>query len=80
MARTKLAQLRRELVNAEGVALLMSDTLATLKTRLRQLPDLLAPECGLTDAQAVRMLDLIDEALNGAADALEALTTDAAAS
>lgn len=79
VARTKLAQLRRELVSAEETALLLSDALATIKARLRQLPDVLAGEMHLAEAQVVRMGDLIDEALSDAADAVERLAADAPA-
>lgn len=75
-ARTRLATMRRELVPAEPMALALSEVLALLKQRLRQIPDALAPELGLTDAQSSRMLLLIDDALNDAADAIEALIPD----
>jgi phage terminase Nu1 subunit (DNA packaging protein) len=79
VARTKLAQMRRELVSAEGVALLLSDALSTLKTRIRQIPDVLGAELALTDTQTTRIAELLDEALADAADALEKLSTDEAA-
>jgi phage terminase Nu1 subunit (DNA packaging protein) len=79
VAATKLAQLRRSLVEAEPMKLYLSEVLATLKTRLRQIPDTAAPEMGLTDAQQVRLGELIDDALNDTADALETLTADAPA-
>lgn len=78
VARTKLAQMRRELLPAEETALALAEALGLLKTRLRQIPDLIAPELGLTDAQVARVSDLVDEALGDCADALEGLTADAA--
>jgi phage terminase Nu1 subunit (DNA packaging protein) len=70
VARTKLAQLRRELVSAPDLALLLSDVMATLKTRLRQIPDVVAPDLGLTTAQSDRLGELVAVALNDAVDAV----------
>lgn len=78
VARTKLAILRREQVPAEPVKLLLAEAFALLKTRLRQIPDVLAPEIGLTETQANRAAEMIDDALADTADALENLV-DAAA-
>lgn len=72
VARTKLAQLRRELVPAEEEALALGETLAALKTRLRQIPDVAAPELGLDAAGMGRLAALIDDALAETADAIEA--------
>lgn len=77
LARTRLAVLRRELTSAEEMKLDLGDALAMLKTRLRQIPDVVAPDIGLSEPQAARLGDLIDEALNDAADALEAAFSDA---
>jgi phage terminase Nu1 subunit (DNA packaging protein) len=79
VARTKLAQLRRELVAAEPVSLQAAEIMAQLKTRLRQIPDVAAPELSLTETQSGRLAALIDDALTDAADALEAMLTDEAA-
>lgn len=76
VARTRLGAMRRELVPAEPMALALSETLGLLKARLRQIPDALAPELGLNETQASRMLALIDDSLNDTADAIEALLTD----
>ncbi len=80
VSRTRLGAMRRELVPAEPMALALSEVLALLKQRLRQLPDALAPELGLSESQSARMLDLVDDALNDTADAIEALLTDDPAS
>ena len=80
VARTKLAQMRRELVPAEPLALLLSEALAALKTRLRQIPDVAAADLRLDQHQADRLTTLIDEALQDAADALERLAEDVPAS
>jgi phage terminase Nu1 subunit (DNA packaging protein) len=79
VARTKLAQLRRELVPAEPLSIKAAEVMARLKTRLRQIPDSAAPEIGLVEGQAIRLAELIDEALTDAADDLEAMLLDEAA-
>jgi phage terminase Nu1 subunit (DNA packaging protein) len=76
--RTKLAQLRGELVQAELMKLRGAEYLSLFRARLRQLPDLLGSELALTEHQVLRIADLVDDMLHETCDALEALPTDAA--
>lgn len=75
--RTKLAEKRRELVPFEDVALRLGELLAQLRQRLRQIPDVAAPELGLTTAAAEHLAGLVDTALADAAEAIAALVRDA---
>lgn len=76
VARTRLAQMRRELVNAEEVQLQVSDVLAMVKTRIRQAPDMLAAQLGLSEPQIALLAEALDEILNDATDAVERFLTD----
>lgn len=78
VSRTRLAQLRRELVPAEDMALALGVVLAELKTRLRQIADVAAPELGLAEAQQARLAEIVDEALGDCADRLAEVMSDAA--
>lgn len=71
--RTKLAEKRRELVPFEDVALRLGEVLAQLRQRLRQIPDVAAPELGLTAAAAEHLAELVDTALADTADGIGAL-------
>ena len=77
VSRTKLAQLRGELVMAEPLKLTIAETLSLLRSRLRQIPDTLGPEIGMTEPQQSRLAQIIDEALNDTADQIEASLSDA---
>jgi phage terminase Nu1 subunit (DNA packaging protein) len=70
----KLAILRQAHVEADPLKLLLAEAFATCKTRIRQIPDIIAPEVNLTDPQATRLAEALDDALNDLADALETLT------
>jgi hypothetical protein len=77
--RTKLAQLRRELMRADDAKLVVVEAVGLLRQKLRQLPDLVAPEFALTDRQAERMLRIIDDALEETADVIAALASESRA-
>ncbi len=76
VARTRLAQMRRELVNAEEFRLLLSDLLALVKTRFRQAPDMLAAQMGLTEPQIAVFAEFVDEILNDTTDTAERFLSD----
>ncbi len=73
--RTKLAELRRELVSAADTKLLMAQVFGQLRMKIRNIPDELGDEFGLTEAQQEAMLDRIDEALTDIADSIEAIAS-----
>lgn len=68
--RAKLAQLRGELVRADEVQLNLARVLAGLKTRLRRMPDVLAPRLGWSEDEIAAALEAIDEVLDDTADEL----------
>ncbi|MCM0018421.1 MAG: terminase small subunit [Tagaea sp.] len=70
VSRTKLAQLRRELMPADEAKLKVTEAFGVLRDRIRTMPDQIAGELGLTEPQVERMLDLIDDYLDDTAAAL----------
>lgn len=73
--RTKLAELRRELVSAADTKLLMAQVFGQLRMKIRNIPDELGDEFGLSESQQEAMLDRIDEALTDIADSIEAIAS-----
>lgn len=66
--RVKLAALRRELVSAGDIKLMMVEVFGRLRAKVRNLPDELGDEFGLDEAQQEAMLLRIDDALTDIAD------------
>lgn len=71
VSRTRLAQLRRELVPADEAKLKVTEAFGHLRDRLRAMPDQIASELGLGEQQVERMLDMIDDYLDDVATSLQ---------
>ncbi|MBN9525441.1 MAG: terminase small subunit [Alphaproteobacteria bacterium] len=74
--RTKLAQLRGELVSAADVKFELTSVLGLIRERLRGLPDELQRELGIDDEVVTEMQAKVDAALSDLADALERVMID----
>ncbi len=74
--RTKLAQLRGELVSAAEVKFELTSILGLIRERLRGLPDELQRELGVDDDTVNLMQDKVDAALSDLADLLEGVLPD----
>ena len=73
LSKIKIAQLRRQLVNADEMRLSLTELFKEIRDRLRLLPDDIARDFGLEEEVAQTMLDNIDDFLNDMADKLETL-------
>lgn len=69
--RTKLAQLRLELVSAADVKFELTAIFGEIRDRIRGLPDEMQRELGIDDETATRMQDKVDTLLSDLADKLE---------
>lgn len=74
--RTKIAEKRGELVNANALKLLLAQALANLQGGLRAMPDTICRQLGLGEDVAGDMLELIDDLLRDLAGELAALKLD----
>ena len=73
LSKVKLAELRRELVRADDVAMEMAQAFSLLSARMLAMPDHMGAELGLAEDQIETMRDLIEDVLNDAADAVRDL-------
>lgn len=73
VASVKLAEKRRQLVPADAVLLEWTRANSTMRDRLRQIPDMLQRQFGLSDEQTAAAMDVIDDTLAEAVRALEEL-------
>lgn len=73
VASVKLAEKRRQLVSADAVLLEWTRSNSMMRDRLRQLPDMLQRQFGLSDEQTTAAMDVIDDTLAEVAGALEVL-------
>ena len=70
LSKVKLAELRRELVRADDVAMEMAAAFSLLSNRLASLPDSIGAQIGLAEDQIETVRAQIEDMLNDAADAL----------
>lgn len=73
VASVKLAEKRRQLVSADAVLLEWTRANSTMRDRLRQVPDMLQRQFGLSDEQTAAVLDVIDDTLVELSHTLEEL-------
>lgn len=73
LAAVRLAQQRRELVQADGMQIALASAFTRIGMTIRSLPERLQRELGLADRDAVVMSAAVDDVLGALADELEDL-------
>lgn len=78
LAATRLAQMRRELVEADQVQLALAGAFGRIGAYVRSLPERIERELGLADRDRVIIAGVVDEILHTVADELEGLKAESA--